>query len=240
MHRRPAVFWQHPFHLPSSVLLFLPRWSLGIPQSQWLTLITNSFSHKRLINLANYRSLLIWSPFSDVFCRRSETCTTSSWWASGERRRWRCLMMTWRTLSTAKTQRTQVPHAYTLDHSLDLSEWEIHARLGMSHREHFKLQMDRCDSVYLTSICWTRNNQSASHFLDWLDKKVLIWQPKRRTCTSLSTYYSPLQSYTVITWDPCVVKNKNTGGRICMLCSLHLLLPFNHSDRYRLLVWQFP
>lgn len=47
-------------------------------------------------------------PSLDVFCRRLETCTTSSWWASGVRRRWRCLMMTWRTLSIARTQKTQV------------------------------------------------------------------------------------------------------------------------------------
>lgn len=63
-----------------------------------------------------HRSLLLWSLLLDVFCRRLETCTTSSWWASGERRRWRCLMMTWRTLSTARTQRTQVPHAHAWSH----------------------------------------------------------------------------------------------------------------------------
>ncbi|XP_038554908.1 ecto-NOX disulfide-thiol exchanger 2-like [Micropterus salmoides] len=41
--------------------------------------------------------------------RRLETCTMSSLWESGEKRRWRCLMMTWRTppLPTAKTLRTQ-------------------------------------------------------------------------------------------------------------------------------------
>lgn len=43
-----------------------------------------------------------------VFCRRSGTCTTSSWWASGGRRRWRCRTTTWRTSPTARTRRTQV------------------------------------------------------------------------------------------------------------------------------------
>ncbi len=40
--------------------------------------------------------------------RRSETSTTKSWWVSGERRKWRCRMMTWRTPRKARIRMIQV------------------------------------------------------------------------------------------------------------------------------------
>lgn len=108
IHRTPAV--RASFHLPSSALLFSTL-IFKYPSEPVVNIDNELFLPQAPDKSCIHQSLLIWSPLLDVFCRRLETCTTSSWWASGERRRWRCLMMTWRTLSTARTQRTQVPHA---------------------------------------------------------------------------------------------------------------------------------
>lgn len=107
---RKWLLWEHPFHLPFSTLLF-PPWSLSFPSEPVFNIDHEIFLPQAPDKSCIHRSLSIWSPRLNVFCRRLETCTTSSWWASGERRRWRCLTTTWRTCSTARTQRTQVPHA---------------------------------------------------------------------------------------------------------------------------------
>lgn len=90
---------------------FFPPWSLSFPSEPVFNIDHEIFLPRAPDKSCTRRSLLIWSPRLNVFCRRLETCTTSSWWASGERRRWRCLTTTWRTRSTARTQRTQVPNA---------------------------------------------------------------------------------------------------------------------------------
>lgn len=88
-----------------------PPWSLSFPSEPVFNIDHEIFLPQAPDKSCIHRSLLIWSPRLNVFCRRLETCTTSSWWASDERRRWRCLTTTWRTRSTARTRRTQVPNA---------------------------------------------------------------------------------------------------------------------------------
>lgn len=174
---------------------FFPRWSLSYP---------SEFNIDHEISLPQapdksciHRSLLIWSPRLNVFCRRLDTCTTSSWWASGERRRWRCLTTTWRTCSTARTRRTQVRICQS-EGFVPSWEWAT---------ESFTNRCGACvnDGVRLTRVCWNERHQSSP--LE--GRKVLMstsgcQQQKNSTCTSLPTYHnyhiSPQWSPEINSW----------------------------------------
>lgn len=109
--------------------------------------------------------VLFSSPLLNVCCRRLETCTTSSWWASGERRRWRCLTMTWRTLWTARTRRTQVLRARAPSQHESV---RMRASCSPDDKSQRALQTsDTCrnDIACLTSIWWMKNTKGHRAFL---------------------------------------------------------------------------
>lgn len=103
-----------------------------------------------------------------VYCRRLETCTMSSSWASGERRRWRCLMMTWRTLLTARTRRTQVficMHVFTVQHL---------CRRDRPHTDHDlqRMNTERVKKNWGRQLCLTEVTVIIPQASTWGEKHI--------------------------------------------------------------------
>lgn len=171
---------------PVSISKYLPEPAFNIDNELFLPQVPD----KSLI----HQSLLVWSPLPNVFCRRLETCTTNSWWASGARRRWRCPTMTWRTPWTARTRRTQVEHARVRSHfepvcvrdSSSPGGWVAERmtslrRTGVAHMS---------DGVYLTSIWKSPKGLRGGGHSKWGEKNVHVhvWQQQKYLCLPLHLF----------------------------------------------------